>query len=226
MKKILKRFTEGTYNDSVCNEIESKLISLLKQSDTIHVALSGGNTPLPILKLLAERKMNWNKIQFYLVDERCVQYDSEQCNFMNLKMVFFDKISSRVFPMTFNDENYEKASFIYNQVIDDLPKKNGIPQFDLILLGMGNDGHTASLFPHTKALEERNAWVVLNEVPQMASLRMTITFPVILNAKSICVLCKGEDKNKIIDNLYSKQPRNYPMLKIVEERDNLNWFTT
>lgn len=226
MKRILKRFTEDTYNDSVCNEIESKLMSLLRQSDTINVALSGGNTPLPILKLLAERKMNWNKIQFYLVDERCVPYDSEQCNFMNLKRVFFDNISSRVFPMTLNDENYEKASFIYNQVIDDLRKKNGIPQFDLILLGMGNDGHTASLFPHTKALEERNAWVVLNEVPQMESLRMTITYPVILNAQNVWVLCKGEDKNEIINHLYSKEPRNYPMLKIVKERDNLNWFTT
>lgn len=226
MKKILKRFTEGTFNDSVCNEIESKLISLLKQSDTIHVALSGGNTPLPILKLLAQRKMNWNKIQFYLVDERCVLYNSEQSNFMNLKRVFFDKISSMVYPMTLNDENYEKASFIYNQVIDGLPKKKGIPQFDLILLGMGIDGHTASLFPDTKALEEEKAWVVLNEVPQMELLRMTITFPVILNAKNVWVLCKGADKNEIIDNLYSKEPRNYPMLKIVNERDNLNWFTS
>lgn len=226
MKRILKKFTEDNYNYSVCNEIESKLISLLKQSDIIHVGLSGGNTPIPILKLLAERKMNWNKIQFYLVDERCVLYNSEQCNFMNLKRVFFDKISSIVFPMTLNDENYEKASFIYNQVIDDLPKKNGIPQFDLILLGMGNDGHTASLFPRTKALEERNAWVVLNEVPQMESLRMTITYPVILNAKNVWVLSKGEDKNEIIDNLYSKEPRNYPILKIVKELVNLNWFTT
>ena len=94
MRKILKRYTEDTYDDSVCNEIESKLISLLMQSDKINVALSGGNTPLPILKLLAERKINWNKIQFYLVDERCVLYDSDECNYTNLKKVFFDKISA------------------------------------------------------------------------------------------------------------------------------------
>jgi len=224
MRKILKRYTEDTYDDSVCNEIESKLISLLMQSDKINVALSGGNTPLPILKLLAERKINWNKIQFYLVDERCVLYDSDECNYTNLKKVFFDKISAKVFPITLNNENYKAASLKYNQVIDSLPKKNEIPQFDLVLLGMGNDGHTASLFPRTKALDAMDAWVVLNEVPKLETLRITITFPVILNAKNVWVLSKGEDKNKIIDNLYSKEPRNYPMLKIVEEFDNLKWY--
>ena len=226
MRKILKRYTEDTYDDSVCNEIESKLISLLMQSDKINVALSGGNTPLPILKLLAERKINWNKIQFYLVDERCVLYDSDECNYTNLKKVFFDKISAKVFPITLNNENYKAASFKYNQVIDSLPKKNEIPEFDLILLGMGDDGHTASLFPETKALEEKEAWVVLNKVPQLESLRITITYPVILNAKNVWVLCKGSKKNEIIDNLFSEESLNYPMLKIVREYNNLNWFTT
>lgn len=226
MKKILRRFTEETYNSFVCNEIESKLKSLLRQSDKIFVALSGGSTPIPILNLLAEKSIDWDRIQFYLVDERCVLYESEQCNFMNLKKVFFDKISSRVFPMTQNDENYKKASFIYKEVIDKLPKRNGFPRFDLILLGIGNDGHTASLFPDTKALEEQNESIVLNEVPKMQSLRMTITYPVILNAKNVWVLCKGEDKNKIINDLYSGESKKYPMLKVVEEFDNLNWFTT
>lgn len=226
MKKILKRLNEETYNDFVCNEIESKLRSLLGYSDIINVALSGGNTPLPILKLLAKRKIEWNRIQFYLVDERCVLHNSDQCNFTNIKRVFFDKISSSAFPITLNDENYLKASLKYNSLLDSLPKKDRIPQFDFILLGMGDDGHTASLFPETKALEEENAWVVLNEVPQLEALRITITYPVILKAKNVWVLCKGSKKNEIIDNLYSVESLNYPMLKIVQEYNNLNWFTT
>lgn len=226
MKKILKKSTLATYSDFVSDAIEAKINELLAEDRQINIALSGGSTPIPILEKLSVKNIKWSAIRFFLVDERCVLYHSDQCNYSNIKRVFFDKIPSEVYPITLNNENYEEAAEKYNDLLDSLTKADNVPQFDFILLGMGNDGHTASLFPETKALSVHNKWAVLNEVPQQASKRITLTYPVILNSKNLWVLGKGKEKTTIINNLYSDNPENYPMLRIVQSFPELVWFTT
>lgn len=192
----------------------------------INIALSGGSTPLPILKSLKEKKINWSSINFFLVDERMVPLQSSESNYGNIAKVFFDFISSAAFSIIQENHSYFESIDLYrDNLLTHVPSgTNGIPQFDLILLGMGDDGHTASLFPGTDALGLENDIVVINPVPQLSTERITLTYPIILNAKEIVVVVKGKNKQKIIDELYSGQLNNYPISKIIQSHQNLKWL--
>lgn len=226
MKMNLKRFNSEFYNDFVSDAIESKFNELLSKKKQINVALSGGSTPIPILEELSKRNIKWSAIHFFLVDERCVLYNSDQCNYSNIQKVFFDKISSKTYPMTLNDDCYEEAAEKYHYLLESLAMESQVPKFDLILLGMGDDGHTASLFPETEALNIENRWAITNDVPKLSSKRITLTYPVLLNAENLWVLVKGDQKINIINNLYSTNPDNYPMLRIVKSYPDLVWLTS
>lgn len=192
----------------------------------INIALSGGNTPLPILQLLQKKKLSWDRYSFFMVDERCVANDDPASNYGNIKKVFFNQIISSKFPVVREGISYKESLALYkDEIIKHIPiNANGFPEFDLILLGMGDDGHTASLFPETQALLENNELVVLHEVPQLQTERITITYPVLLNCKEIIVIVKGESKEKIIKELYSGASPDYPILKLVNSHANLKWL--
>lgn len=192
----------------------------------INIALSGGNTPLPILDLLHKKNRSWERYNFFMVDERCVATMDSMSNFGNIQKVFFSKINASNFPMMQDGISFEKSVVGYiDKIRQHLPVNgNGVPEFDLILLGMGDDGHTASLFPETNALLENNELVVLNEVPQLQTNRITLTYPVLLNAKELIVIVNGDRKEEIIKELYSGSSPDYPMLKLTNFHSNLKWL--
>ena len=97
-----------------------------------------------------------------------------------------------------------------------------IPKFDLIILGMGTDGHTASLFPNTEALHEQNALVVKNYIPQLDSFRITLSYPVLLSGKERIILIKGEGKESVFKEIISGQGMQYPITKLLSP--NTNWI--
>jgi 6-phosphogluconolactonase len=186
---------------------------LLLEDNTINIALSGGSSPLPIYEALSTQNLDWNRINFYLVDERCVSTKSEQSNFYNISKSLFNSIPSNYFSMVENDLTYKQAAINYEKLIKkNVRIVNKLPQFDLILLGMGIDGHTASLFPNTEALNNNQDLVVLNPVPQLRTERITMTFPLILNAKKIVLIANGEEKKMVLNNLFNN---NYPISKII-----------
>jgi 6-phosphogluconolactonase len=192
----------------------------------INIALSGGTTPLPVLEILKTKKLDWSRFNFFMVDERVVSIDDDSSNFGNINKVFFDGIASTRFSMIQNGISTSESIDFYQQNISTIVPidSNGFPQFDLILLGMGDDGHTASLFPNTEALLEQKEFVVLNKVPQLNTERITLTYPILLNSKEIIVMVKGEAKSKIITELYVSKSHNYPISKIVAEHSNLKWI--
>lgn len=195
-------------------------------SGKLNIALSGGNTPLPILEILQNEDLTWSRYNFFLVDERCVPNENPLSNFGNIRKVFFNQISSQSFPIIQDGISQKESVVVYvNEIIKQVPlNENSIPVFDLILLGMGDDGHTASLFPNTKALLEENKFVVFNEIPQLQTERITITYPVLLNSKEIIVIVKGQNKKKIIKELYSEKPSEYPIFKLISLHSNLKWL--
>jgi len=202
------------FDKFAANILFKKITNLLKTSQKqLNIALSGGNTPLSILELLREKKVDWERINFFLVDERCVPNTDFKSNYGNIKSHFFDYVPSRSFPVIHPRLSYCKLAEKYEAKIKKYVNiVDGLPQFDLIVLGMGLDGHTASLFPKTKALEENKKWVVLNHVPQLNTKRITMTYPLILNSKKIILLIKGSKKREIINNKLNK---NLPIHKII-----------
>lgn len=207
--------------------IQKSMNQLLKsKAKNINIALSGGSTPIPILEKLKDKDINWDRINFFMVDERCVPTSSESSNFGNISKVFFSKINSKKFSMVQENKSFEDSLLQYKTQISENVKigETGFPIFDLILLGMGDDGHTASLFPNTNALSESKQVAVINEVPQLKTKRLTLTYPSILNAKEIIVIVKGSNKEKMISQIYTESSCDYPIKKIVAEHSNLKWL--
>lgn len=197
--------------------ITDLIADLILEKGEISVALSGGNSPLPIYKKLSTLDINWDKIKFFTVDERCVSVNHSESNYGNIRKLLFDKVLSKSFSMVVENLNYHECASKYEEIIKtNISFANGIPQLDLVILGMGLDGHTASLFPDTKALLNTSDLVVLNHVPQLKTERITMTYPLLLNAKKIVLIAPGQEKKKVLDNIFDN---NYPISKIIPQID-------
>ena len=209
----IKTFDSNKFIDSAAHELKIAIEELLQESDLINIALSGGSSPLPVYEKLATFNLEWDRIVFFLVDERCVPITSPESNFRNINKSLFEKVPSLNFPITEKDKPYNECAYNYEKkVLDNVNKVDSIPSFDLIILGMGLDGHTASLFPETNGLSNNKDLIILNNVPQLRTDRITMTYPLILNSKKIILIAKGKDKKEILDNVFKKD---YPISKII-----------
>lgn len=154
------------------------------------IALAGGNTPRPIYAMLARRSdIDWSKVRFYFGDERCVPPEDPESNFLMAKTSLLDRLDleeGQVFRMEAERESREEAAKAYCAL---LPER-----FDLIHLGMGPDGHTASLFPGDSALDETQRRVVPVYGPKPPPWRLTLTSPVIQRARQVFVFAFGASK--------------------------------
>ncbi len=216
---------ESNFNNFSANILIEKLSKLQKSlTREINVALSGGNTPLPILEIVGKYKnLEWKRFNFFLVDERCVSTNSNESNFKNLKESFFDSVDASVFSIVKESISYEESVNLYEKLLQNKIRKRNYT-FDLILLGMGEDGHTASLFPNTEGLLEEKRKVVLNYVPELKTNRITLTYPILSDAKESIVLIKGERKRKLFYKLYSNEELNLPIKKLIDSDLEMFWI--
>jgi 6-phosphogluconolactonase len=193
------------------------LKTLSKNKKNISIALSGGSTPLPVLSILKEYKLNWEYFKFFMVDERNVSISSSLSNYGNIEKVFFRDVNSSSHSMINDNYSIEECAINYEKLLcSKIPLgENNLPLFDLILLGIGNDGHTASLFPDTKGLNESKKVVIKNSVPQLNTERITLTYPVLLNASKIIILVKGAAKNEILNEIKIGKGDHYPIASII-----------
>jgi 6-phosphogluconolactonase len=167
------------------------------------VALSGGSTPRALFTLLASdeyaHKLDWQSIDIFWGDERTVPPDHADSNYRMAHETLLSKLTvpeARIHRMRGELDPVVAAgdySLVLQQVFE-LTTPGAIPRFDLILLGLGPDGHTASLFPHTSALDVRDQLVVANPVPQQQTTRLTLTVPVLQAAANVHFLVAGSDK--------------------------------
>ena len=176
----------------------------VREKGSFSVALAGGSTPKALYGLLAgnpllQAKVPWSKIQFFFGDERHVPPDHPESNFRMAKEAMFDKAPinpEQVHRIKAEKRNAAEAAVQYE---DDLRASfrlaaDQLPGFDLLLLGMGPEGHTASLFPGTKALQEERRLVVSNWVGKLYTDRITLTPPVLNNAARVIFMVHGEEK--------------------------------
>lgn len=223
--------------DALAREAAALVINTLHVAVTSRgyasVALSGGSTPKRMGELFREEpyvsQMPWPSIEFFWGDERTVPLDSNESNAGVAKRGYLDHVEvgpGRVHPWQ-TDLDPETAAGNYQALLGErLPLSNGRPRFDLVLLGMGDDGHTASLFPHTAALSEAERWAVSNVVPQLDTTRLTITAPVINNAGLVVFLLAGAGKASRLAEVIDGPPETdrLPSQLIRPENGRLIWL--
>lgn len=168
------------------------------------IAISGGSTPRRTFELLANpaekyaSAMPWSQLELYWVDERMVPPTDNDSNYHMTREAMLDKVPinpDRIFRIE-GELDPEEAAARYESAIRNHLRLEGAqgPRFDVLSLGMGDDGHTASLFPHTDAINEMIRIAVANHVPQKDTWRVTLTWPVINQARDVFFLIAGQDK--------------------------------
>jgi 6-phosphogluconolactonase len=180
-----------------------------------HTVLAGGSTPRAIHTWLKEHayELNWAKVHLWFGDERCVPPNHPDSNYKMAQETLLDALdipSENIHRMRGDFKPTEAADIYENDLRSAFPDE--LPRFDLIFLGLGDDGHTASLFPHTQALHESERWVVANHVAKLGAWRLTLTAPVLNHARVIAFLVVGENKaNALRTVLHGEyQPDDFP----------------
>lgn len=178
-------------------------LKALRQRGRFVLALAGGSTPRNLYNTLAAPRfashLDWSKVEIFFGDERTVGPEHPDSNFRMARETLLEPLGLSGFHVhrIWGEKDPSQAAAHYEEEIANcfsIATSDAPPAFDLILLGMGDDGHTASLFPHTKALEVRDRWVVANEVPQQNTTRITFTFPLINSAHAVMFLVVGRGK--------------------------------
>ena len=201
----------------------------LIQRGEFRLALSGGNTPRPVYTELAraDHDLPWSKFVITFGDERCVPPDDAQSNFrMGREALFTPANIPEASILRMRGEiDPAVAAQEYEARLDALAAERGEPVYrhDLILLGMGDDGHTASLFPETAALAETGRRVVANFVPKFNSWRLTCTVPLINQARHVCFLLNASKHADLIESVLQGDAQ-YPAARVQPASGKLTWI--
>jgi 6-phosphogluconolactonase len=206
--------------------------SCVETSGRFCVALSGGSTPKSLYSLLASGSFSaipWEKIYFFFGDERDVPPDHPDSNYRMANEAMLSKVPvprENIFRVHTEMNDAEAAALDYERTMRAFFRleAGGFPRFDLILLGMGPDGHTASLFPGTAALNETSRLVVANWVEQFKSYRITLTLPVLNHAASVTFLVSGANKADMVREVLEEHRAELPSTRIRPTNGRLVWL--
>lgn len=215
-----------TDREALARFFGDQLVQLTKENEKVNVALSGGSTPQVIFNVLAKEyadKINWKALHFYWGDERCVAPEHQESNFRMTKEHLFDplKISDKNIFRVKGELSPDAACADYiNTINKELPIVNDLPQFDLMILGMGDDGHTASIFPHQIELWDSTNVCEVATHPESGQKRVTLTGTVINNSKEIIFLVTGSNKAEKAKEILEKTGdyNSYPAFKVAPEK--------
>ncbi len=207
-------------------------IQIIADNNELHVALSGGSTPGIVFQALAERYasgVDWSKVHIYWGDERAVPPTDVESNY---KMAFETLLGRVLVPeqqihRIRGEEPPEEEAMRYSRVLrENLPLTHGIPQFDLVLLGMGDDGHTASIFPDKIKLWYATENCVVARHPESGQERVSITGKLINNAREVAFLVTGSNKAQKVREVIRKEEGydRYPASLVAPHTGALRWY--
>jgi 6-phosphogluconolactonase len=214
--------------DAAAFILEQARKAIVERSE-FRIALSGGNTPTPVYARIAGEghDLPWDQILFTFGDERCVPPDDAQSNFrMARENLFVPAAVPEKSIMRMRGEiDPQIAAKEYEDQLDAIAIEHGerIYQHDLILLGLGDDGHTASLFPGTAALEEMSRRVVANFVPKLNAWRLTFSFPLIDHARQILFLVGASKSPQLIERVLAGD-RQFPAARVNPSAGEVTWM--
>ena len=212
MEQTTKVFSDlNQLTDYLVNCISNQLLNK-KKGQYYSIALSGGSTPLSIFKIIAEKynnKIDWKRVALFWGDERCVPPSDSESNYrMTYENLFkYLNIPELNFCRIIGENDPEDEAKRYSDKVDSmLPHFNGIPQFDLILLGLGEDGHTASIFPYNIELFHSQKWFETSAHPVTKQMRVTATGILINNAREVFYIVTGSGKAQKVSQIINHHP--------------------
>lgn len=201
----------------------------LAERNEFRIALSGGNTPRPVYSEIARigRDFPWDRILITFGDERCVPPDDEQSNYRMARESLFApaNVPEKSIMRMRGEIEPRLAAQQYQDDVDLTARQRGeqIYRHDLILLGVGDDGHTASLFPETAALNETTQRVVANFAPKLNVWRITFTYPLINHARHVCFLVNAKKQPELIERIINGDQK-YPAARVNSISGKLTWI--
>ncbi len=236
MKPDIKIFTRPEIMaESLAEEFYRYVNERLITRNNLNIALSGGNTPVLFFKYLCgfdqqkANKMDWRKIHFFWGDERCVPPDHEESNYGTARNVLFSKINipeSNIHRIE-GENNPEEEAIRYSGLLQKhVENKSGIPIFDWIFLGLGEDGHTGSIFPNQLGLINSKKLCEVGVHPDTGQKRITFTGAVFNMAKRITFLATGSNKQEVVKQIINREAasKNYPAAKIQPQNGMIDWY--
>ncbi|MCA1688604.1 MAG: 6-phosphogluconolactonase [Actinobacteria bacterium] len=193
------------------------------------VVLAGGSTPKATYEALARDYsggLDWSRVHVFFGDERTVPPDHEDSNYRTAHEALLSRVPVASVHRMRGELPPAEAAAAYEEELREFFGPDGVPAFDLILLGLGEDGHTASLFPETSALDVTDRWVVANPVLKLETTRLTLTVPVINAARAVVFQVAGEGKAAALREILEgdADPRGYPAKFIRPENGELTWM--
>lgn len=194
--------------DYIANLVSIRLI----KKDSCHIALPGGNTPGQCLEYLAEKNLRWENCHWYLGDERCYEKGHEERNDVMLEKVFWSRIDKTNLHKIPAEKGAEQGASVYRSLID------ASATLDIVFLGLGEDGHTASLFPGNPALDDPRSVVPVFNSPKPPSERVSLGVETLKKAGNRIILSTGSAKAEIIKRI--RQGEDYPVNRI----GSIDWF--
>ncbi|WP_414622228.1 6-phosphogluconolactonase [Calothrix sp. CCY 0018] len=208
--------------------ILSKVEPCIQQRGRFTIALSGGSTPKPLYEALGKQQLPWDKIHVLWGDERYVAADHADSNQLMARTAWLDKVdipAENIHAMPTDAPNPSEAVALYEQDLQKLfdAKKGEFPAIDVILLGMGDDAHTASLFPNTEALKVTDKLVTVGN--KDSSVRLTFTYPFINAAECVIFLVAGENKRPALAQVFAPEASvtTYPS-RLIQPQKELWWL--
>ena len=208
------------------------MMTMSKQSKPVHISLSGGSTPKLLFKTLAQAPyatdVNWNNLHFWWGDERCVEPTDPESNFGEANELLFQNVvipAENIHRIRGEEDPAVESARFTQEMEAVIPHKNGMPAFDWILLGMGTDGHTASLFPNQTNFDDPALSVIATH-PESGQKRISKTARLLENADRITYLVLGESKAEVLQEINNNpaEALAYPAAKIKAVNGKTEWF--
>jgi len=220
--------TSSFVADAAASILEQARVALGERGE-FRIALSGGNTPRPIYSEFGRlaRDLPWERVRFTFGDERCVPPEDAQSNYRMARESLFAPcaIPEKSILRMRGEIDPQIAAQEYEDALALLATQHGEPIYrhDLILLGMGDDGHTASLFPGTAGLDEQVRRVVANFVPKLEAWRLTMTYPLLNQSRHVLFLVSGNKNPELLERVLSGAPE-YPATRVAPSNGRLTWM--
>lgn len=218
--------------DEVLEFLAEELQRYSQSSKAVHIALSGGSTPKRLFQYIVDsdyaRSINWDALHFWWGDERCVPSDDSESNYGEAKRLLFDHVeipAENLHPIRGEAEPLAESMRLRQELKRSLMARLGRPQFDWILLGLGEDGHTASLFPNQTDYATDEG-VVIARHPDSGQQRLSLAAPLIRMAKRISYLVLGEGKAGVVKEIVHQEGAylNYPASHISSTEGQTEWI--